>query len=177
MQFFPDQFLLNICLFDVSLLLILWCLVMGWAPDINPFLGWAHLCAQQRNQSNCWLYGQQLIRTAMLGITTPGRGLESLKVAQEVRTGQERTDTLNSSIITKSDVRTWPVAHTSNTTSMGTIIFLLIKLHSQTINLLTGRVVKIPSSKPWMCAYALMRDGFWTFEHLGTSMFGNTESL
>ena len=36
---------LNICPFDSRLLLLLWCLVTGWAPDGNSFLQWTHLYA------------------------------------------------------------------------------------------------------------------------------------
>lgn len=50
---FPSKVLLNIRLFDLRLLLLLWWLVTGWTAFYS-----GHSYARQRNQSNCWVCGQ-----------------------------------------------------------------------------------------------------------------------
>ena len=55
---------------------------MGWAPDGDTLLQWAHLMSGKPINPPVGYVGSypsQLVRTGIVGITTPGRGLEGSK--------------------------------------------------------------------------------------------------
>lgn len=74
----------------------------------------------------------------MVGITTAGRGWKAPK--QCLQKEQVRSSNLNSPDITETEPESWPMAHTLNNMLHG--VSSSVKLRSQPIKLLTGRVLK-----------------------------------
>lgn len=87
----------------------------------------------------------QLVRIAVVGVTTPGRGLQGLR--QCIKEEQVRTHTLKSSGTPKTDPETWPVARSTDTTGLG-YSFLVKQTAQAAHQTVDGMVFKIPALAP-----------------------------